>query len=67
MTVKKWEAEQAEWEMYVEAMQKPCISCGWRFDGASWNGRCFNCHDLMASPHESGEDYIGIGSDSNAN
>ncbi len=60
MTDKEWEAEQAEWEAYLEVMQKPCTRCGWRFDGASWSGRCFDCHDLMACPYESGEDYIGI-------
>lgn len=59
-SVQEYEAEQAEWESYCEAVRKPCIRCGKKFEGASWSGRCFNCHDLMANPFESGEDYIGI-------
>jgi Zn finger protein HypA/HybF involved in hydrogenase expression len=51
----------AEWEWYVEAMRKPCVRCNEYFEGASWLGRCRECHDLIALPYESGEDYIGIG------
>lgn len=51
----------AEWEWYVEAMRKPCVRCNEYFEGASWLGRCRECHELMALPYESGEDYIGIG------
>ena len=60
MTVQEWEAEQAEWEAYREATLKPCTNCGKHFEGTSYMGRCSNCHDLMANPFESGEDYIGI-------
>jgi len=55
-----YEADQADWEAYLKTMRRPCARCGKDFDGASWMGRCFNCHDLMARPYESGEDYIGI-------
>jgi Zn finger protein HypA/HybF involved in hydrogenase expression len=60
ITVKESEAEEAEWEIYVKAMRQPCRRCKKYFEGASWSGLCFNCHDLMALPYESGEDYIGI-------
>jgi hypothetical protein len=50
-----------EWECYLDAMRKPCVRCNEYFHGASYMGRCHGCHDLMASPYESGEDYIGIG------
>ena len=66
MTVNEWESDQAEWEMYVKAMRQPCRKCKQLFEGASWDGHCFNCHDLMANLYESGEDYIGIGSYSDA-
>jgi hypothetical protein len=59
-SIQEWEAEQAEWDAYRDAMLKPCIRCGKDFEGASYMGRCFNCHDLMARPYESGEDFIGI-------
>jgi hypothetical protein len=59
-SVEQYEAEQAEWEMYVEAMEEPCKVCGKKVKGACWGGRCFNCHEEMARPYESGEEYIGI-------
>lgn len=59
MTVEEYETDQAEWEAYCEAVRKPCIRCNKKFEGASWDGRCSNCHDLIATPYESGEDYIG--------
>ena len=58
--VKEYKADQADWELYVAAMKKPCVCCKEKFEGASWSGRCFNCNELMARPYESGEEYIGI-------
>ena len=59
-SIEIYEAEQAEWEAYVEAMRKPCSRCSNHYEGASWSGRCLNCHDLMARPYETGEDYTGL-------
>lgn len=36
-----------------------CRTCGRKFMGASWLGRCFQCHNDSLVPYESGEDYIG--------
>lgn len=42
-------------------MNSTCIRCHFPFDGASWSGRCYDCHNDLLMPYESGEDYIGIG------
>ena len=45
----------------VEEMRPVCHTCGRKFMGASWSGRCFQCHNDNLVPYESGEDYIGWG------
>ena len=44
LTVKEYEAADAEWLAYVEAMQKPCLRCNRFYRGVSWSGRCYSCH-----------------------
>lgn len=39
-------------------MRPPCTACGQKYDGASWSGRCYDCHDRSLVPYESGEDFI---------
>jgi len=57
------EIDEADFEMYLEAMRPSCTRCGQKFEGASWSGRCYACHNETLRPYVSGEDYIGIGRD----
>ena len=44
LTVEQYEAEHAEWLAYVDANSLPCKRCKKFYEGASWSGRCYDCH-----------------------